>query len=232
MKLAIMQPYLFPYIGYFQLINAVDSFVIYDDVNFIKKGWINRNSILVNGNNFLFTAALKEVSQNKLINQIEIDTQSKWQNDLVKTINFSYKKAPYFEEVIPIISDILNQEQQNLASFLTYSLRTISSYLSINTNFFISSEIRKSNELKGQDKIIELCKVLGANQYFNAIGGKALYSEADFLNHNIQLHFIKSNSIQYPQFKNEFIPWLSIIDVLMFNSVEKIKGFLDDYELV
>jgi hypothetical protein len=232
MKLAIMQPYLFPYIGYFQLINAVDSFVIYDDVNFIKKGWINRNSILVNGNNFLFTAALKEVSQNKLINQIEIDTQSKWQNDLVKTINFSYKKAPYFEEVIPIISDILNQEQQNLASFLTYSLRTISSYLSINTNFFISSEIRKNNELKGQDKIIELCKVVGANQYFNAIGGKELYSEADFLNHNIQLHFIKSNSIQYPQFKNEFIPWLSIIDVLMFNSVEKIKGFLDDYELV
>lgn len=232
MKLAIMQPYLFPYIGYFQLINAVDTFVIYDDVNFIKKGWINRNSILVNNKNFLFSASLKEVSQNKRINEILINTNTNWQNELLKTIEYSYKKAPCFNAVFPIIKSVLNQNETNLARFITYSLQTIAQYLTIKTNFIISSEIEKNNDLKGQDKIIEICKKCNATIYINAIGGIELYNKKDFLQQNIQLHFIKTNPIAYTQFKNEFVPWLSIIDVLMFNDVEKVKVMLNNYDLV
>lgn len=227
-----MQPYLFPYIGYFQLINAVDTFVIYDDVNFIKKGWINRNSILVNNKSFLFSAPLKEVSQNKRINEIFIDTNANWQNELLKTIEYSYKKAPFFSAVFPIINSVLTQNETNLSKFITYSLQTIAQYLTIKTNFIISSEIEKNNDLKGQDKIIEICKKCNATSYINAIGGIELYNTNDFLQQNIQLHFIKTNPIEYTQFKNEFVPWLSIIDVLMFNDVEKVKIMLNNYDLV
>lgn len=227
-----MQPYLFPYIGYFQLINAVDTFVIYDDVNFIKKGWINRNSILVNNKSFLFSAPLKEVSQNKRINEIFIDTNANWQNELLKTIEYSYKKAPFFSAVFPIINSVLTQNETNLSKFITYSLQTIAQYLTIKTNFIISSDIEKNNDLKGQDKIIEICKKCNATSYINAIGGIELYNTNDFLQQNIQLHFIKTNPIEYTQFKNEFVPWLSIIDVLMFNDVEKVKIMLNNYDLV
>lgn len=232
MKVAIMQPYFFPYIGYFQLISAVDVFVIYDDVNYIKKGWINRNTILVNGKGFLFNIPLQEVSQNKIIDQINIDKNSNWKKNLLKTITLSYKKAPFFDEVFPIIENIIVQDEKNLAKFITYSLREICNFLSIKTIIMISSDIEKNNVLKGEDKIIEICKKVKADKYINAAGGTALYDKNIFLKHNISLNFIKSKPIIYSQFNKEFISWLSIIDVLMFNSPERIKDFLSQYELI
>lgn len=232
MKVAIMQPYFFPYIGYFQLIKVVDVFVIYDDVNYIKKGWINRNSILANGKSFLFTIPLKNVSQNKQINQILIDDNASWKTNLLKTINLEYKKAPYFNDVFPIIKEILLHTENNLAGFILYSLQYVCDFLNIKTKLVLSSTIEKNSDLKGQDKIIEICKKLDATDYINAIGGKELYDEAVFFNNTIKLHFINTNPIIYKQLKNEFIPWLSMIDVLMFNKVEDINDFLNQYELL
>jgi hypothetical protein len=232
MKVAIMQPYFLPYIGYFQLINAVDVFVIFDDVNYIKKGWINRNTILVNGNGFLFNIPLQEVSQNKLINQISIEEDSNWKKSLLKTLTLTYKKAPFFAEVFQIIENIIEYDEKNLAKFIAYSLRKICSLLAIETTIMVSSEIEKNNDLKGQDKIIEICKKLEATNYINAIGGQELYNSDTFSNCQISLNFIKSEPIQYTQFDNDFIPWLSIIDVIMFNSVEETKLLLNKYELV
>lgn len=231
MKIAIMQPYFLPYIGYFQLINAVDVFVVYDDVNYIKKGWINRNNLLVNGKGFLFSIPLKNVSQNKFINQIDIDENSGWRTDLLKTIALSYKKAPFFAEVFPILKDIIGHKENNLAKLITYSLSKICNFLSIETEIIVSSDIDKNNDLKGQDKIIEICKKTKADNYVNAIGGIELYDRDTFIKHDISLHFIKSNTINYSQFKNEFIPWLSIIDVMMFNSQERIKDLIKQYQL-
>lgn len=231
MKIAIMQPYFLPYIGYFQLINAVDVFVIYDDVNYIKKGWINRNTILVNGKGFLFNIPLQEISQNKIINQISIEENSNWKKNLLKTIALSYKKAPFFAEVFPIVENIILQEEKNLAKFLTYSLREICNFLSISTSIVNSSEIEKNNDLKAQNKIIEICKIKEADSYINAIGGTALYDKGAFKKSGLSLNFIKPKAIIYPQFKNEFIPWLSVIDIMMFNSPEQIKNFLMQYDL-
>lgn len=227
-----MQPYFFPYIGYFQLINSVDVFVIYDDVNYIKKGWVNRNNILVNATGFLFSVPLLEVSQNKFINQINIEENTNWKNNLLKTITLSYKKAPFYDNVFPVIENIITQEEQNLAKFVTYSLKKICDFLSIETTILISSEIQKNNDLKGQDKIIEICKKLKADNYINAIGGTELYDKEAFVKSKLSLNFIKPNTIIYSQFKNEFIPWLSIIDVMMFNSPEQIKSFLIQYDLI
>lgn len=229
MKVAIMQPYLFPYIGYFQLINAVDEFVVYDDVNFIKQGWITRNSILVNKKKYNFILKVEGASSFKKINEITLVKNDK---KLLKTIEQEYKKAPYFSVVFPIIQKILTTNENNLSKFLIFSLREIANYLQIDTIFRISSEIDKNNELKSQDKVIAICKKIKAKNYVNAIGGLELYDKDIFNKNNIRLNFIKTESVQYTQFDNDFIPWLSIIDVIMFNSVAEVNNMLCQYELI
>jgi len=228
MKVAIMQPYFMPYIGYWQLLYSVDTFVIFDDVHYINKGWINRNNILVNGSSNLFTISLKEASQNKLINQIEIaDDFSKF----LKTIEMNYKKSPYFSDIYPVIQSICDYPNKNLAAFVSYSIQTIANYLELPTTILLSSSIQKNTALKAEEKIIDICKQLHATTYINAIGGKELYAKQNFEKENIELHFLKSNSITYSQFKNSFVPWLSIIDVLMFNSKQYILELLQQFEI-
>lgn len=231
MKVSIMQPYFFPYIGYFQLIANSDVFVIYDDVNFIKKGWINRNTILVNNTPYLFSIPLQNVSQNKLINEIFISDLDKWKTDLLKTISLSYKKAPFYQDVYPLIEKIISFDELNLALYIQNSIQNLCEYLNLNTKLLMSSEIVKNNNLRGENKIIDICLQLGATQYINAIGGIELYTQENFQVKNIDLKFIKSENIIYKQFKNEFKPWLSIIDVLMFNSPEEVNLILKRFDL-
>ncbi len=232
MKIGIMQPYFFPYIGYWQLLNLVDKYVIFDDVNYIKRGWINRNRILMNGDAVLFNVPLLGVSQNKLINQIEVNNDKKLLIKNLKTIELAYRKAPYFGDVYPLVERILENEASNIAEYNAYSIKYISEYLDIKTELIMSSKLSKDNSLKSQNKILEICELLGATEYYNAIGGQELYSKDAFANKNIQLRFLKTNDIRYQQFKNDFVSNLSIIDVMMFNSVSTIKEFLLDYTLV
>jgi len=229
MKLAIMQPYLFPYIGYFQLMSAVDKFVIYDDVNYIKGGWINRNNILVNGQKYLFTVALDKSSSFKHINEIFIKDDF---IKLQKTLRESYLKAPYFKQINELLENIFSYNEKQLGKFIANSIKVVSSYLEIDTELIISSEFNKNNILTNKDKVIHICKLSNANQYINAIGGQELYNKEEFTAHDIELKFIKSHDISYKQFNNEFIPQLSIIDVMMFNSPEEIKKMLNQYELI
>ncbi|MGB5965067.1 MAG: WbqC family protein [Sulfurimonadaceae bacterium] len=229
MTLAIMQPYFFPSIGYWQLLNAVDTFVIYDDVNFIKKGYINRNSILHTGQVQKITLELSGASQNKLINEIEVGNNSK---KLLKSIEQAYKKAPQYEIVFPLIESILENPEKNLAKFIGNSLQKIADYLECNTEIVYSSDLEKDNNLKAQDKVLDICKRLGASNYINAIGGQELYNKEAFEAENIELKFIKTELIEYKQFKNEFVPYLSIIDIMMFNSNKAIQNMLNSYKLV
>jgi WbqC-like protein family len=228
MKLAVMQPYFFPYIGYFQMINAVDVFVVYDDVNYIKQGWINRNNVLVNNQKYVLNLQLIGASSFKKINEININDNSK----VLKTIQQSYCKAPFFNQVNLVLIDIFSFEEKNLGIFLMNLLIKVSKYLKIKTHFILSSSLEKNNELKGQEKILEICKKLGATNYINAIGGQELYDKTSFLNNKIELNFIQTNPIEYKQFQNEFVAWLSIIDVMMFNSIDEIKIMLNQYQLI
>jgi hypothetical protein len=229
MKIAIMQPYFFPYIGYFQLINAVDIFVIYDDVNFIKQGWISRNRILMNCAEHLMTLQLSGASSNKHINKIKIGNN---QDKLLKTIFHAYHRAPFFDRVYPLIVSVLTNQEQNLSLFLAQLLQSICFYLNIKTKLILSSSFEKDNRLKGYEKGIEICKRFHADTYINAIGGKSLYSKDEFLAHGIDLLFIRTNEIVYKQLNCEFVPSLSIIDVMMFNPIGKIQEMLSEYELV
>ena len=230
MKLAIKQPYFFPYIAYFQQIKEVDKYVIYDDVNYINRGWINRNNILLNGQRYLFTLSLQGASQNKKINEITVEEN---QSKLLKTFETTYKKAPYFDDVFPLIEQIFEYDNKNLSIFLTNSIIKISDYLGLETEFIYSSGIKEKNsELKGQDKILNICSVLKATEYIDSIGGQVLYDRGVFKQNNIDLKFLKTETVPYKQFKNEFIPYLSMLDMMMFNSVEEINAQLDKYEMI
>ncbi len=230
MRIGVMQPYFFPYIGYWQLIGAVDKFVIFDDVNHIKRGWINRNRILYRNQVRYFNVCLEGASQNKLINEISVDQEHNKTN--YRIIEEAYSKAPYFNEVYPVFEKILKQEEKNLARYNGNLIKTLVDYLDIDTELLYSSDIKKDNALRGQDKIISICKTLGGDQYINAIGGKKLYDTELFARNELQLFFIKSANIEYKQFNNCFEPDLSIIDVLMFNSREKVLEYLNQYFLV
>jgi hypothetical protein len=229
MKLGIMQPYFLPYIGYFQLIKAVEKYVIYDDVNFIKGGWINRNRILLNGNTFMINVPMQAASPFKKINEIQVGA---YKEKVLQTIIQAYRKSPYFNYVFPLISDIIKFDSDNLALFITNSIIKISEYLQLNTEFVLSSEIKKNNDLKAQDKVLTICKIIGATEYYNSIGGQELYNKDQFAKNNIELKFLNPVLTEYHQFRNEFIPWLSILDVIMFNSIDEVNNMLDKYEIL
>lgn len=229
MKISIMQPYFFPYIGYFQLIKVVDKFVIYDDVNFIKRGWINRNRILSNHNGLLITLKIEKSSTSRLINEHMIFQDNK---NLTETIRRAYSKSTNFVEAFSLIRKIFENSERNLSSFLEFSINEICNYLEIDTEIVVSSKLRKNNNLRGEEKIVEICKVLNANMYINPIGGKDLYSRERFKREGIDLCFLKTKDFKYKQYKEEFIPSLSIIDLMMFNSKDKISKFLDHFELI
>lgn len=230
MKVAVMQPYLFPYIGYFQLISAADIFVLYDDVTYIKQGWINRNRILVNRREHLFTLELRAASSFKLINQITIGDNK---NKLLKTIEQAYKKAPFYKEGFELISEIFSNAELNLALFLENSIRKIAAWLDIRSRILVSSQSGGKSDLKGQDRILAICRSLDAQMYINAIGGKQLYQSEVFRQNNLELRFIKTNPICYSQMDADFVSGLSIIDIMMFNSRETIvKKIIPEYTLV
>lgn len=212
------------------MINAVDKFVIYDNIEFTKKGWINRNRILVNGKDEYITLPLKKDSDYLNIAQRCLtDTYKIERVKLLRRINGSYRKAPQFNEVYSLVEVIINTEEENLFEFTHQSLENICQYLNIKTEFIISSKISIDHQLKSQEKVIAICKALNANQYINPIGGVELYSKEIFQQNNIELNFIKPDTIEYMQFTNQFIPWLSIIDVMMFNSKEKIHRYLNSF---
>ena len=224
-----MQPYFLPYIGYFQLIKAVDRYAIADDLNYIKQGWINRNYLLLNGSPFLFHLALIGASINKKINEIYVaDDQYK----LLKTIEVNYRKSPYFKDVFPLIEGIIRYEDKNLGRYVGNSIIKIAKYLRINTEFLYNSDHECDRLLKGQERVISDCLLYGAKEYINAIGGVELYDQESFRKNDIDLYFLKPKPIEYKQYNHPFVPKLSILDMLMFNSVEQTNEILMQFELL
>ena len=222
MRVAIMQPYFLPYLGYFQLISSVDQFVIYDNIKYTKKGWINRNRYLRNNESAIFTLSLENDSDSKSICQRSLATNFN-KTKLLNALNDAYRKSPYFDQTFPLIKRIIQFRERNLFLYLQNSISLICDHLSIDTKILVSSEIAIDHQLRSQEKVIALCGALGATNYVNAINGLSLYSKNEFEVFNIDLSFIKSLPFEYPQNGGLFVPHLSIVDVLMFNDLENVK---------
>ena len=231
MKLAIMQPYFMPYIGYWQLMNAVDTYVVYDNIEYTKKGWFNRNRILLNGKDYLFTIPVKKDSDYLDVCERYVADDFK-KEKLLNMFCEAYHKAPYYSNIYPYIEKMVLYCDTNLFKYIYYSIGIVKELLGIKTKVIISSSIDIDHSLKGKDKVIAICKELGASEYYNAIGGQSLYDKNEFKNNGIELKFLKSELVPYKQLKNDFVAGLSIIDVMMFNSPEEIKQMLDKYELI
>jgi len=232
-KVAIMQPYFLPYVGYFHLINSVDEFIIYDNIKYTKKGWINRNRILVDGKDRLLTLPLKKDSD--YLNVVDRKLTDSWPLEKVKILNQikgAYNKAPYYHNAFPVLKACMEAPSENLFDFIFTSLRLLNSYLRIHTKIRVSSSIDINHNLKSQDKGIAICKELKADTYINAVGGQELYNKKDFKTEGLNLNFVKSPKLEYKQYKNEFVPWLSIVDVMMFNKRTEITNYLNNYTLI
>ena len=225
MRLAIMQPYFLPYIGYFQLINAVDTFVVYDNIQYTKKGWINRNRFLRNHTDAVFSVPLKKDSDSLNVEQREI-AESFDTTKLINQFRAAYHKAPCFSQAMPVIEAIIRHPETNLFRYIRQSIVAVCEYLNINTRIIDSSAVSIDHSLKAQDKVIAICEILGASVYINPIGGTALYSATTFADCSLDLRFLKPLPLEYPQFGEPFVPWLSILDVMMFNRPEKIREYL------
>ena len=231
MKLAIMQPYFLPYVGYFQLIGAVDMFIIYDNIKYTKKGWINRNRMLRNGSDAMFSLPLKRDSDylDVVKRQLAADYD---RTKLLNQFKGAYLRAPFFADTFPLLERIVCHEDQNLFGYIPHAILCSCEHLGITTKIRTSSEIAIDHELKNQDKVIALCKAVEADVYINSIGGTDLYAGDDFKERDISLKFMQANTFEYLQFGAPFVPWLSIVDVLMFNSLDVVRtNILGRYEL-
>lgn len=232
MKLAIMQPYFLPYIGYYQLISAADVFVVYDNIKYTKRGWINRNRMSINGTDSVFSIPLKKDSDALNISERELAAGFD-REKFLNQFRGAYSRAPHFSETFSLLTKIVQFKETNLFRYLHNALLETCTHLRVDTEIRISSEIDVDQNLKGQDRVLAICQALGATTYLNAIGGTQLYSREAFSDRGLGLHFIKSRPYSYTQFGTTFIPWLSIIDVMMFDFPDRITHTINGgYDLI
>jgi len=221
-----MQPYFFPYIGYFQLMAKVDKFVLYDDVNFIKRGWINRNRIKINGAAHFVTIPLQQSSQNKLICDIDLDPGMEWRKKMLKTIAQAYARSGNFNSAFELIEKVILYPQNNLADFLCHSLLSLRDYLGLEVEIVESSRKYGNAERSGSSRIVDICEQEGATTYINPIGGMALYESDDFSSRSMDLFFLDPVVLDYTKNKSGFLPGLSMIDVIMNNDRNSVMEML------
>jgi len=233
MTLAIMQPYLFPYIGYFQLMHAADKMLLLDDVAWINKGWINRNRILVQGQPQYLSFPVAGASQNKTIRELELLTPTTWKNTLEKTLLMAYKKAPQFERFFPVLQTMLHAEITHLSTYIFHSLQVLCQYMQLPVQLIASTGAYPHEALKGQDRILDLCRQEQAVVYINPPGGAGLYDAERFRQQGVQLSFLQPLLTPYAQRGSaNFVPALSIIDVLMHCDAAEVQHQLKQYQLV
>jgi hypothetical protein len=236
MKVAIMQPYLFPYLGYFQLIAAVDTFVVYDDVAFIRRGWINRNRLNVGGTATYFTVPLEDASQHRTIRETKVESGQypHWRRKFFGTIDAWYRKASAYAAIRPLLETVFPEaEAESIADVARRSLTAVCSYCGITTRFVDSSVTYANADLHKAERLIDICKKERAETYLNAEGGQALYTKEEFSAHGISLQFLRSVPVPYPQPPAQgFMANLSMIDVMMHNSREQLAQQLNSFEVV
>ncbi|MFT4802973.1 MAG: hypothetical protein ACI9YE_000159 [Psychroserpens sp.] len=232
--LGIMQPYFMPYLGYFSLISICDEFILFDTPQFMRHGWIERNRILkLDGEPSYIKVALHKPNQKDSIQSVAINNAINWKDKIYGQLTHYKKKAPYYSNVIKLLDDIFEQNYTSITKLNHYAVIKICEYLKINTPIKIWSEMNlEVDPVHAPDEwALHICKAYNANVYINAIGGKSFFDESKYDNSNIELKFLEQTSIPYEQFGNDFVPFLSIIDVLMFCSLEDVRKMMESIKL-
>ncbi len=228
MKLAIMQPYFFPYAGYFSLVAAVDRFVFYDDVQYIKNGWINRNRILIGGAPKYITVPLRHASASSHIDEVAIADGAGWKRKMIESLRHSYGGARYFGQIDDLVRGVVMAQFDRISDMAKASVCAVARYLELPADFVQTSTDYGNSNLQGVERVIDICRRESADAYVNLPGGRALYDEAQFAEEGIALRFVEPAALPYPQFSESFQPFLSIIDVLMHNPPDRVRSMLAD----
>ncbi len=231
--LAVMQPYVFPYIGYFNLMKCSSHFVLFDDVNFIMRGWVNRNRILSNGSPVTFSIPLSKSSQNSIIREVRVADLEHFKRKFRRTLEHSYAKAKYFDVGMEYVDKVLNDEKDTISEIAKLSITCAADMLGIDCNIHESSKnFSDTKGMERSERIISIAGRLNCDSYVNPAGGVLLYDKEHFKAHGVDLKFIKPNFIPYEQaYSKDFVPALSVIDLMMNQSIDEIKNHLCSYEL-
>ncbi|PWN07822.1 WbqC family protein [Rhodohalobacter mucosus] len=232
-RLAVMQPYFLPYLGYFQLVQAAERFVIYDDVQYSKQSWFNRNRFLIDGKTQYFTIPVKSDSDFLDVREREVAPDFRQKREgILSRLEYAYRKAPCFDSVFPFIREIFGCNENNLYRFIRFSFDRVCERLGIDTEIITSSDIQSAKGLGGKERLYEICNAMEASRYINLPGGQKLYNRKEFGKRGVELLFLMPELPVYEQFNHDFIPGLSILDVMMFNSTETIQEMLGQYRLI
>jgi len=228
MNIAIMQPYFFPYIAYFQLINEVDTFVFYNDVQFRKNSWFHRNRIspYSSEEEFIYIGLkLKKHNSKSNINEITLDNGIVWKKKFLKKLKFSYKFNSQLNSIYNYLEDILRNDVLTLSEFNIKTLKYVSNLLNIKDKVFINSNELGNSIYSGVERIVHTCKLLEADKYLNLIGGRDLYDKDYFSNNGIELKFLETK--ESPLFNSYY----SILDLLLKNKKETAVNHLKEFSL-
>lgn len=235
MRLGIMQPYFFPYIGYFSLIKHTDNYILLDKVQYIRHGWIERNRILKQSGGWSYIAVpLKKHSRDTLIADIEISNIENWKQRIISQLQY-YKGAPYYYTIMKLVDDILDIKTRSIVDLDFSALQKVCNYLNINTpiKIFSRMDLQIEKPEAADEWALNICRAIkGVTEYWNPIGGKEFFDCEKYTENHIEIYFQQMHIGEYKQKGNDFEPSLSIIDVMMFNSPEEINKMLDDYELI
>lgn len=231
MRVAVMQPYIFPYLGYFQLLDAVDRFVVLDDATFIRRGWINRNRILLDGEPHLFTVPLDRASPNRRICDIGLADEP-WRAKLRKKLAAAYASAPHRDETLALLERVIDEPAESIGDLARRSLQEIASQLRLETEFVPTARVYANDHLKAQERILDICRQAAARVYVNPPGGRDLYHDDDFASSGVELRFLEPELSEYDQRVSSFQPGLSVLDALMWNGAEGTRALLSGYRVL
>lgn len=225
--IGLMQPFFLPYIGYFQLMNAVDFFIVLDNVEYSKKSYVKRNILNLNGKDKLFSIPIKKSKDNSKINELILS--EKFRDFKIKFYNqfkTNYYYADYYDEAIELLNEIFSTDEIRLSNFLVNQLKVIAKKFEMNTTIATSSDYLKDNYDTKEERIFDICKKLESKIYINAIGGRKLYSKEFFSLQGIDLKFIQKNIV------NKNIGYYSILNDVAIYGIKTLRKKLYDYELV
>jgi hypothetical protein len=231
MDVAIMQPYFFPYIGYFQLMKSVQRFVFYDDAQFMKGGWVNRNRILYEGQPRWWTYPVVHDDYRLPISGRRYRRSHENDQSLLGKLDGAYRNAPHHADIRGLVQDSLPADEDVVSSLNQHQLTVLSRRLGITCEFHRSSDLAVDDALTAEQRVIAICRQLGATRYINSAGGMSLYQRASFEAAGIELAFLQPRPRPYAQLGQAYVPSLSIVDVLMFNPVDAARAMLDDHDL-
>lgn len=224
-----MQPYFFPYIGYFQLMKAVETFIMLDDAQYVERSWMNRNRINLNDRPAWITMPVRNASRDLAINQ-RFYMLADGIPVINRKIQAAYSKSPFFADISAMLAGIFEYADANVARFNSNLLISVGRALDLHCQVHFASEFDNPLHFRGEARILDLCQRLGVTHYVNAIGGTSLYQNESFRSVGIRLSFIRTRTV--PQQAPIDIGHLSIIHDMMQTGTECTRELLNMYDLV